>query len=616
MKLRIRILLGYLLIGLLVAVVGASAIYFLRWQSKASEKILRNNYLSIVATEEMIDALDEMDNAHALSLLAVPALARETAIDSNRIAAQSKFLNNLIKAEGNITETGEKEVLIDLRMNFEKYELQFETLRRLAADSGQTYFTMLAPQYKKVKTACVDLLELNQRALLLRNAESKAVAMNAEIYTLAVIVLSLIIAVGAAARNASSIVAPIKQLTEKIKAVADQNYAERAEVKSGDEIGALALSFNRMAERLEAFEKSNLAEILAEKKRTEAIVKSMSDGIFVLSADQTIVLVNAVGAELFGVSAADVVGKPVAEVAKYNHLIGNLTEALRTNGATKNPSDAQKYLRIFYRGREEFFIKEVSEVQEDEDGTKMLGYIIALKNVTGFKELDEAKSGFVATVSHELRTPLSAINMSLRLLQDDRIGTLNAEQQRLTGAMKQEVKRLLRIVGELLELSRAESGAALMNFQAVDPDSIIDAAITPVLMQAEQKKIQLEVRHEPNLPRVKADVSKIAWVLINLISNAIRYTPEGGRITLAAAPSEGKVAFSVQDTGTGIAPEFLDKIFEKFFQLRPSGASDGHAGVGLGLAVSKEIITGHGGTIGAESEPGKGATFTFTLPVA
>ncbi|MFI5264954.1 MAG: sensor histidine kinase, partial [Candidatus Kapaibacterium sp.] len=174
------------------------------------------------------------------------------------------------------------------------------------------------------------------------------------------------------------------------------------------------------------------------------------------------------------------------------------------------------------------------------------------------------------------------------------------------------IRRLLRIVSDLLELSRAEVGAELMHMLSVAPENIVDAAVTPTMLQADQKEVHLEIDLPQNLPAVKADESKVAWVLINLLSNAIRFTPPNGKVTLRISGSDGKVEFSVADTGVGIEPQNLSRIFDKFFQASTKQAEH-HTGVGLGLAISKEIIEAHGGKIWAESEFGKGSTFRFFL---
>ena len=241
--------------------------------------------------------------------------------------------------------------------------------------------------------------------------------------------------------------------------------------------------------------------------------------------------------------------------------------------------------------------------------------IIVLKNVTGFKELDEIKSGFVATVSHELKTPLAAINMSLRLLNDSRIGELNAEQKKLTEEMKNEIRRLLKMVNELLNLSKIESGGEAFNYQIISVDELIDASVTPMLMQFEQNKVDFRLNIEKNLPKLKIDVNKIAWVIINLLNNAVRYTKTEGEITLSVSRENEFIKFSLKDNGIGIKPEHIGRIFQKFVQLNKSNMENQYKGVGLGLAIAKEFIEAHKGTIKVISEYNKGSEFIFYLPV-
>ncbi len=207
------------------------------------------------------------------------------------------------------------------------------------------------------------------------------------------------------------------------------------------------------------------------------------------------------------------------------------------------------------------------------------------------------------------------MNMSLRLLQDERIGEMNDEQLRLTGAMKEEVKRLLKLVNELLDLSRIESGGDMLNFREVRAEELIDAAITPMLMQLEQKNIELETAIEESIPPVKADPNKIAWVLINLLNNAVRYSPEGAAIQLKVKRVDNKIVFSVKDHGAGIEPQYISRIFEKFVQVKTKNVESLNRGVGLGLAISKEFVNAHGGEIWVKSEVGKGSEFSFSLPV-
>jgi PAS domain S-box-containing protein len=583
------------------------ATFFMKRLGNASENIMKDNFSSIVDANAMIDALDLMDNAVSHSML-----ESGSNVDGYRgifLRADSVFQHNLVLAEDNITEPGEGVILKELRKRYSGYTRS----ATVSLMSRKVLLRDLAPQYDSVKASCIALLNVNTKGMNIRNHRAEEVSKDAILYTVLMAGIALILAIILIFRFPALVINPISELTTKIKSIANRKYSERIEVKSNDELGELAVSFNQMASKLDEYERSNIDALIGEKKRSEAIVKSMNDGVIVLGNDLSIILVNSVASQLLGLSESELIGKDVREVAKTNNLLEKLIKDILIPSEKKNGEDS--YLRIYHETKEEFFLKDIIRVELNEgDPSTALGYIIELKNVSEFKALDEAKSGFVTTVSHELRTPLSALNMSLRLLQDERIGPVNTEQARILDAMKQEIRRLLRIVSELLELSRAEVGAELMHMLPVAPENIVDAAVTPTMLQADQKHIHLEIDLPDNLPSVKADESKVAWVLINLLSNAIRFTPSGGNVTLKIAQSGSIVEFSVRDSGVGIEPQNLSRIFDKFFQASTKQA-DHHTGVGLGLAISKEIIEAHGGKIWAESEYGKGSTFRFYLNI-
>jgi signal transduction histidine kinase len=200
------------------------------------------------------------------------------------------------------------------------------------------------------------------------------------------------------------------------------------------------------------------------------------------------------------------------------------------------------------------------------------------------------------------------------LLQDKRFGTLNPEQDEIVVSMKSEVQRLIKMVSELLDISKMETGNIELERKLVSPKVILDYSASPFEVQLGEKDISLERKIDPAIPQFMADTEKISWVLINFLSNAIRYTESGGKIIMEARKLNGNVEFSVQDKGPGIPKKHHDKVFHRFVQLQSNGIKN-DKGLGLGLAISKEVITEHGGEIGVDSEPGKGSRFYFRLPL-
>ena len=245
--------------------------------------------------------------------------------------------------------------------------------------------------------------------------------------------------------------------------------------------------------------------------------------------------------------------------------------------------------------------------------SRSIGYVIILRNITPYKELDFAKTNFIASVSHELKTPLSSIKISLDLLKNEKIGNLNTEQSGLIESIKDDAERLLKITGELLNITQVESGKVQLSITSSPIDEIIGYAVKANEMQAENKQIKCKISSydHPGL-MVVADVEKTAWVLTNLVSNAIRYSYENAQILIDVSQNGEEVRLSVKDNGPGIAQEYREKVFTRYFRIPGSSRE----GTGLGLAISREFIEAQGGKLSLSSELGAGSTFTVILKAA
>lgn len=269
-------------------------------------------------------------------------------------------------------------------------------------------------------------------------------------------------------------------------------------------------------------------------------------------------------------------------------------------------------MKIFADEKESYFEKEIIDINIIPTGEKqpqLIGHVIMLRNITLFKELDLAKTNFIGTVSHEFKTPISSMKMSLQLLENENIGSMNTEQKQLLVSITDDTDRLLKITAELLNITQVESGNIKLNVITTNLFEIANLAIEATRNLAEQKNIKVEVAVEDNLPDIKADIEKTTWVLINLVSNAIRYSFEDSVVSLNLSQKNGKVKFLVKDNGTGISEKYQKKIFDRYFRI-PGTQKEG---TGLGLAICKEFIEAQGGIIELESELGVGSTFSFTL---
>lgn len=336
----------------------------------------------------------------------------------------------------------------------------------------------------------------------------------------------------------------------------------------------------------------------------------MHDPIIGLDQQGLILFANDEALKIIGMKSEEIIGEKAANIAVSNDLIRSMILKESNTESQKN-----KPLKIFANGKESYFEKEtiaITIIPTGEENPIDIGNVIILRNITLFKELDFAKTNFIATVSHELKTPIASIKLSLQLLENAKTGVMNNDQKQLVESIKDDSKRLLKITGELLNLSQLETGNIQLNIEKSNPNEIIDYAINAVKVRADQKNIKLIVEIQDNLPKVKADKEKTSWVLINFLTNAITYSSENSNIIIKTIVHNDQITFCVTDFGKGIEGRYKYKIFDKYFQIPGSNKS----GTGLGLAISKEFIEAQNGTIYVESELGLGSTFGIKLHTA
>ncbi len=404
-----------------------------------------------------------------------------------------------------------------------------------------------------------------------------------------------------------SINKPVRELTRGILEIANHNYEKRLDMPKNAEFREVADSFNRMAERLTEYRASTLSDILAAKKFLEAIVNSIDDPIIGLNTTREILFINDKALNVLNLQRENVLHRSAEELALGNDLLRRLIRELVT------PEKQEESLKIYADNKESYF--KASYIPINSPGTEneaphSLGDVILLKNITEFKELDSAKTTFISTISHELKTPISAILMSLQLLEDRRVGTLNTEQEELSRSIRDNSQRLLDITGELLNMTQVEAGKLQMMPKITKPIELIEYAIKANRVQAERFNIQIEAEYpEEKIGKLFVDSEKIAWVLTNLLSNAIRYSKENGRVIIGARQKGDIIELYVQDFGKGIDPRYHKSIFDRYFRVPGTKVQ----GSGLGLSISKDFVEAHGGTLTVESELGRGSRFVIRL---
>jgi len=365
-----------------------------------------------------------------------------------------------------------------------------------------------------------------------------------------------------------------------------------------------------MAKKLKAFHDLNIEQIMTEKRKSEAIIRSIDDGIILVDVEFKITAMNPMARRIFDIQPDAPQNRHFLEVVKSEELFSYIKQSMESG----KPPDIEEKQNVFTVEREgtrrhyQFSITPVCGKK-----TILIGVVLLLRDVTRLTELDRLKSEFVMTASHELRTPLTSIGMSIDLLLESAIKKLNEKEQQLLLAAHEDLQRLKVFVSNLLDLSKIEAGKTEMEFSSIPVRLLFEKVVTVFKSQAEERAVSLFSNVPEGLPNVKADDQKGTWILTNLISNALRYTLSGGHINLSAESFGPYVHLSVRDDGAGIPYEYQSKIFDKFVQVKSDKALGGS---GLGLAICKEIVRAHGGTIWVDSAPGAGSTFTFTLPMA
>jgi len=404
------------------------------------------------------------------------------------------------------------------------------------------------------------------------------------------------------------LVRPIRRMMEATDALAEGDYEVRVPTAGTDELARLAQGFNTTANKLGIYHRINVEQIVAEKRKGDAVLRSIEDGVVVVDAEFRVANMNPQAGRILGVDPEAVLEKHVLEVVKDERLF-DLMKQTATSGEPPEVEDGKNILSVGEGESARHFMFSVTPVVSK--GEDMLGVVLLLRDVTRLKELDRMKSEFIMTASHELKTPIQSLGMSIDLLREGAADTLDDKQRQLLDAAGEELARLKSLISDLLDLSKIEAGKVQMEFDRVPPHVLVEKAVGVFTAQAEEKHIELISDVPEHVPDVEADANKITWVLTNLVANALRYARH--RVAISGRHAGRWIHLSVADDGDGIPLEYQSRIFEKFVQVE-SDKSVG--GTGLGLAICKEIVRAHKGTIWVDSTPGEGSTFTFTLPVA
>jgi two-component system, NtrC family, sensor histidine kinase KinB len=602
--LRTRLVLAQLPLAAGLTLLGFVALRTLDALGRSSERILQDNYRSVLAAQRMKDALERVDSAAVFRAAGRADKAGEQAPPNIR-----RFEEELSVQEHNITEPGEAEATQRLRAAWNDYLGRYDRYQKLREREAlqHQYFADMEPAFARAKAAADRILEVNQDAIVLKSDEAQRIGGRNRQLLLLSTLCALGLGLFASLWLTRRALRPLRILTLAVRGIGEGNLEARARLPGEDEIAQVGRELDLMADKLREYRSSSLGELLQAQQASQAAIDSLPDPVLVLSVDGRVLNVNQAAETLLQIrgGADPLAGMPLE--------IRDAIEKVRTHVVSGKgayaPRSLEEAVRVHAEGGDRALLPRATPLYSEQAG--VVGATIVLQDVTRLLRFDELKNDLVATVAHEFRTPLTSLRMAIHILVEGTVGSLTDRQADLLYTAREDCERLQSIVDDLLDLSRIQAGKVEVSLTPLSAKTVVDAAVAAKTDAARDAGVSLDEEvGEPVLP-VLVDPERIGLVFDNVIGNAIRHSPRGGRIEVRARAENEHVRFEVQDEGPGIPPEYQQRVFEKFFRV-PGTKGEG---IGLGLYISHEIVAAHGGAMGVDTEPGKGSRFWFTLRV-
>jgi PAS domain S-box-containing protein len=446
----------------------------------------------------------------------------------------------------------------------------------------------IVPMYSAVGLWCLASNEMHWKLLLA---------------TLPVTICMLV----AAYMLAKHLTRPIRALMSGVERIAKGDFSPVNDPQTNDELQDLSMAFNRMVEDLRRFGEVRVDELVAEKAKTEGIIYSSEDGVVLTDQHGQVQLINPKALEVLGLvdeNRESLSGRPIWSFVKDDRMSVSLRESVETSSA-----HASREVNLSAEGVRRYYLVSTSRINPPESSGYNIWVVIVLRNVTAEKELDQLKDDFLQSLTHDLRSPMTAVRGYLQVLSEEMAGPINAEQKKMLHIMENASTKLLHIVSNLLDTAKMSAGKLRMTLADCNLRQLVPNTVEIFHTEAAKKKITLTLDMPESISTVKVDPTMVERVLINLIGNAIKFTPEGGFVTVKFTELSDRIQGQVTDTGVGFPSEFMSRVFRKYEQV-----SGTRGGTGLGLAICKFIVDAHLGEINVRSKAGEGTTFTFSLP--
>jgi NtrC-family two-component system sensor histidine kinase KinB len=587
-SLRERIRNVSLVLVILVIGLGLYALPRVFRLGNAIRDTLHRNYISIEAAHHMHEDLRVLQLAerdgHARDALA---------------GVRPDFVHWMDIENHDFTEPGEPELAYDIERRARRL---FDEIA--AAPPGARHDR----EFDELHARLNELIAMNQAAMW--RADSRTARLGKRLtYEFAAALLALLVTGTVLSWGLGwALARPLTELAERLRGISQRRTQVRLGPQPLAELEAVAREFNEMAEQLEQYEKLNVERLLFEKRKTEAIIESLEDGVVLIDSTGIVTHINEIAALIMDIEPADALGSP------FDDLSSNSPRYLRVRDALRGlrraaPDGPRTEVQLHVRGRDHSYVLKPIALHRTEGAP--LGTLLILQDVTYLRDQDRARSNLVETLSHELRTPLTSLALSAQLLQREE-AALEPRQREFLRTILEECARMKQLTDNLLNLARGEMASISLRRERLDLARVAEEVAGRFRLQAEEKHVALDLNIE-QVPPVSGDPVKLSWVVSNLIGNALRYTPEGGRIEVMTGCAADIVRLEVADSGPGVAPELRDYVFERFAQYG-DGAEKGSAG--LGLAIVKDIVAAHSGRIFVTGNTPVGSRFVVQLPVS
>jgi two-component system, NtrC family, sensor histidine kinase KinB len=596
---RQKVSLGFAGLLAIILIIGGESISLLSRLGDSIDVILRENYRSVIACLEMKEALERIDSGVLFLLLRYDDQGTKLIIEN-----KSNFEKALQVELNNVTLPGEGEKASQISELYSEYKAAVQQIMQdpVSIDlKRKTYFGQLLPLFGEIKKIAGDILEMNQQNMVAANEQARSLAASARRQMYVLLAAGCMLATMYMILVGRWILRPITRLIESTNEITAGNLDLVVKTESRDEIGQLSESFNAMAESLRRVRRTREAKLARIQRTVQEAFRVLPEAVAIVSLEGRVEVATRLAGQAFGL-------KPSTQIQDLH--LDWLTKLFQNAVIGREADNPEKpyVVQSFVNDEERYFVPQAVVIRS---GMKEVSAVlIVIRDITQQRQQDELKRGVISTVSHQLKTPLTSIRMAIHLLLEGDIGLPNEKQTEVLISAEEEAERLHRILENLLDIGRIESGKVNLDLQSLSPYMLVLDSVEPFRSASQNQGIHLNLDVPENLPDVLADPARVPHVFSNLLTNALKYTHPGGNLTVSAIADKEFVLFSVSDTGEGIPAQYHENIFEQFFRA-PANVTT--TGVGLGLSIAKEIVEAHGGAISVSSSEGGGSTFTFSL---